>query len=140
MFWFYYPRKTQHTQTNIGFANPHPIIVGILAMSFLLLQKSLLLMTFHLQYGFAGGDLDAAERIEVDSESEGEEDSAEDDFEEVDEEEREVGVDARAGKVDVLLPPLDFEPRDILNVLTELRNKKETTTKARKTLIQLISK
>lgn len=62
----------------------------------------------------------------------------EEDMEE--EEERKVGEDARAGNVDVLLPPLDFDTEDMLKVLREVRNKNDTTTKSRKTLIQLISK
>lgn len=82
--------------------------------------------------------MDAAEKIEVDSDSDNE--VGMDDSEEEREEERQVGPDARAGKVDVLLPPLDFDPHDVLKILVELRNKKETTTKARKTFIQLISK
>lgn len=90
------------------------------------------------QYGFPGGDVDAAEKIEVDSENEMSGGSVIE--EEMEEEEREIGVDARAGKVDVLLPPLDFDTQDMLKVLREVRNKKETTTKSRKTLIQLISK
>ncbi|XP_054257200.1 ribosomal RNA processing protein 1 homolog A-like [Macrosteles quadrilineatus] len=89
------------------------------------------------EYGFPGGDVDAAEKIEADSDEEVEEES--EDGEEW-EEEREVAQDARAGRVDVLLPPLDFDIRDLLEVLRELRNMKETTTKARKTLIQLIAK
>lgn len=59
---------------------------------------------------------------------------------EEEDEERHIGMDARAGKVDVLLPPLDFDARKLLEVLVALRNKKETTTKARKTLMQLINK
>lgn len=83
--------------------------------------------------------MDAAEKIEADSDEEMEEEEESEDEEEW-EEEREVAQDARAGRVDVLLPPLDFDIRDLLEVLRELRNKKETTTKARKTLIQLIAK
>uniref|UniRef100_A0A1B6MJI1 Ribosomal RNA processing protein 1 homolog n=1 Tax=Graphocephala atropunctata TaxID=36148 RepID=A0A1B6MJI1_9HEMI len=93
------------------------------------------------EYGFPGGDLSTVEKIELASEDEGEEEEMmEGSEEEMEEEERQVGVDARAGNVDVLLPPLDFEPSELLTVLRRLRNKKETTTKARKTLIQLISK
>lgn len=62
----------------------------------------------------------------------------EEDMEE--EEERKIGEDARAGNVDVLLPPLDFDTDDMLKILREVRNKNDTTTKSRKTLIQLISK
>lgn len=60
--------------------------------------------------------------------------------EDMEEEERKVGEDARAGNVDVLLPPLDFDTEDMLKILREVRNKNDTTTKSRKTLIQLISK
>lgn len=92
------------------------------------------------QYGFPGGDVDAAEKIEVDSDSENELSEESGEEEEMEEEERKVGEDARAGNVDVLLPPLDFDTEDMLKVLREVRNKNDTTTKSRKTLIQLISK
>uniref|UniRef100_A0A1B6F737 Ribosomal RNA processing protein 1 homolog n=1 Tax=Cuerna arida TaxID=1464854 RepID=A0A1B6F737_9HEMI len=89
------------------------------------------------EYGFPGGDIDAAERVEPESDEEEEMmEGSEDEMVE----ERQVGVDARAGNVDVLLPPLDFDPLELLEVLKELRNKKETTVKARKALIQLILK
>uniref|UniRef100_A0A1B6I949 Ribosomal RNA processing protein 1 homolog n=1 Tax=Homalodisca liturata TaxID=320908 RepID=A0A1B6I949_9HEMI len=91
------------------------------------------------EYGFPGGDIDAAERVELESEEDEEEEMMEGSEDEM-VEERQVGVDARAGNVDVLLPPLDFDPLELLEVLKELRNKKETTIKARKALIQLISK
>jgi hypothetical protein len=56
------------------------------------------------------------------------------------EEGRSAELDARAGNVDVLLPPIKFDPLLIIKFLNQLKTKKETTTKARKSIVSLIEK
>lgn len=94
--------------------------------------------------GFAGGSIDAVQKVEAGDD--GDSVDIDDDLMEPDSEEEEMEneqkyeIDARAGRVDVLLPPLDFDPQSFVKMFNELKKHKETTTKARKTILQLIDK
>lgn len=89
--------------------------------------------------GFPGGNIDVMERDEDEI----------DDDDAVDEENDEVlqnaingkaALDPRAGKIDVELPLINFDPKIIVKFLEEFRYKKFTTVKTRKALSDLISK
>ena len=56
------------------------------------------------------------------------------------EEGRKAELDARAGNVDVLLPPIKFNPDLVIKFLSQLKTKKDTTTNARKSIVNIIEK
>ncbi|XP_073972907.1 ribosomal RNA processing protein 1 homolog Nnp-1 [Rhodnius prolixus] len=80
--------------------------------------------------GCPEGDINVMEEVEVNSEEESTEELKESNF----------SLDARAGNVDVFLPPIKFNAIAIADHLTALRKHKNTKTKARKRLTDIINK
>lgn len=89
---------------------------------------------FFVQLGFPGGTIDAIERMDPE-ESDGEDEYADDG-----DEPKSNELDPRAGRVNVELPSLLFEPKGFISLFTTLKNSQETTVKARKTIVNLIQK
>lgn len=90
-----------------------------------------------LQQGFPGGDIDLME--EVDSASDISTDEMDD--EDADEDE-ELFLDPRAGRADTVLPPVDFQPSDIVHLLSTTKMNQQRTLAARqsKSISSLIDK
>uniref|UniRef100_A0A1B6CAA2 Ribosomal RNA processing protein 1 homolog n=1 Tax=Clastoptera arizonana TaxID=38151 RepID=A0A1B6CAA2_9HEMI len=90
------------------------------------------------QLGFPGGSIDAIQKMDTE-----ETDDFEDDENMIENDENTIehsALDPRAGRVNVELPSLNFDPKSFSKMLTILKNNKDTTTKARKTIITLINK
>lgn len=100
------------------------------ALNFFLNQKPKYILIFQLQLGCPEGDINVMEEVEVNSEEESTEELKESNF----------SLDARAGNVDVFLPPIKFNAIAIADHLTALRKHKNTKTKARKRLTDIINK
>uniref|UniRef100_A0A0V0G569 Putative nucleolar protein n=1 Tax=Triatoma dimidiata TaxID=72491 RepID=A0A0V0G569_TRIDM len=80
--------------------------------------------------GCPEGDINVMEEVEINSE--------EDDTEEL--EKNNFSLDARAGNVDVFLAPIKFNASAIADHLSDLKKNKNTKTKARKRLTDIIHK
>lgn len=86
------------------------------------------------QMGFPEGDIDVIQEAS-------DEELPIDDVElDGSEDEGDSHLDPRAGKVDVYLPPIDFDAESIRQYLLEVAKRKDCTTKARKTINQLSKK
>uniref|UniRef100_A0A224X9N4 Putative nucleolar protein n=1 Tax=Panstrongylus lignarius TaxID=156445 RepID=A0A224X9N4_9HEMI len=79
--------------------------------------------------GCPEGDINVMEEVEINSE---------DDTDEL--EKNNFSLDARAGNVDVFLAPIKFSASAIVDHLSGLKKNKNTTTKARKRLTDIINK
>ncbi|CAH1396743.1 unnamed protein product [Nezara viridula] len=86
------------------------------------------------QMGFPEGDIDVIQ------EASDEELAVEDVEHDGSEDEGDGNLDPRAGKVDVYLPPIDFDAESIRHYLLEVAKRKDCTTKARRTINQLSKK
>uniref|UniRef100_A0A069DVQ4 Hipothetical protein n=1 Tax=Panstrongylus megistus TaxID=65343 RepID=A0A069DVQ4_9HEMI len=80
--------------------------------------------------GCPEGDINVMEEVEINSE--------EDDTDEL--EKNNFSLDARAGNVDVFLAPIKFSASAFADHLSDLKKNKNTTTKARKRLTDIINK
>ncbi|KAF6208320.1 hypothetical protein GE061_016774 [Apolygus lucorum] len=87
--------------------------------------------------GFAGGNIDVMEEVSNEGEDEDDEDIMGGDDSDMEED---APLDPRAGKVDVLLPPLEFDASKIIKFLTGLRKNPELSTRARKQIIFVLDK
>uniref|UniRef100_A0A0A9XI87 Ribosomal RNA processing protein 1 B n=2 Tax=Lygus hesperus TaxID=30085 RepID=A0A0A9XI87_LYGHE len=87
--------------------------------------------------GFAGGEIDVMEEVSNEVEDEEDEDMMGGDDSDM---EDDTPLDPRAGKVDVLLPPLEFDASQIIKLLAGLRKNPELSTKARKQIVLILNK
>lgn len=86
------------------------------------------------QLGFPEGDIDVIQEAS-------DEEFEKDDDSDMEADPSEGGpLDPRAGNVDVLLPPINFDARAIREYLQNLAKKKDTTTKARKSICFITKK
>lgn len=93
--------------------------------------------------GFPGNSLDdlVLETPEEDGEAEGSdenEDEADVDEDE-DESNKKMALDPRAGRVDVVMPEIKFNPTEIASSLEELKYKKFTRVRNRKCIDRIVS-
>ena len=92
------------------------------------------------QAGFPCSNIDEMERIELsDEEAEDEDDEESNHKLETKLQPKEQILDPRAGKVDVEIPQVPFDPTQISNLLKEQKFHKLSTTQSRKEISRLIS-
>ncbi|XP_078043064.1 ribosomal RNA processing protein 1 homolog Nnp-1 [Augochlora pura] len=87
--------------------------------------------------GFPNGSIDAVEKIEISDEEEEEYGSAFN-TKKVSQSNSGKALDPRAGRVDVELPQIPFNPKDIVTLLTQYKYHPSSTTKSRRQLQRLI--
>ncbi|BES88112.1 Nucleolar protein,Nop52 [Nesidiocoris tenuis] len=98
--------------------------------------------------GFPGGSIDVLQEVPADengtADDEDDEQEADEDADILDGDESDADdegpLDPRAGRVDVLLPPLEFDAVQIAEYLASLKHSPDLCTKARKHINQIIYK
>ncbi|XP_044737907.1 ribosomal RNA processing protein 1 homolog [Chrysoperla carnea] len=85
--------------------------------------------------GFPGGTIDALQKVEDPTEDG---DIDENQWEVDDLNEDDLPKDPRAGKVDVVLPQLQFDPKEIVKILTSYKFDKNSVTKSRKVVHRVV--
>lgn len=106
-------------------------------------MHSLCVFKFSMQAGFPCQNIDEMQKVEVsDEEDESEEEQKEDDENNTEGTGASAGqkpLDPRAGRVDVEIPQIPFDPTEIASVLKENKFLKSSTTLTRKHITRLIN-